>query len=322
MPRSRSFGIWLALCLSTLSLAAHAQTTYTTERVTTTPRVAILGLNDKGEMVGTDFQNNYLWRKNGRQIQLPGLPGVTALQTLAVAINNRSQIIGYTSVPYHGFLLRHKVILDLGDLFPSDINNAGQIVGSSGAMSFLWQAGTIQIYDGPSGSINDFGDVVGGAVLSSDQIMQGGVVTTLEPLPGRGMTLGFDINNHAQVVGWSLPGPPPSIGQAFFWQAGEARLLPKLQPSPQTYARSINDSEVIVGFSEGVGVEATALVWLNGNVYSLTELISPDESLRPYVRLRHAWKVNNRGQILVDGIDVREPDVFAHFLLTPVRGRR
>ena len=78
----------------------------------------------------------------------------------------------------------------------------------------------------------------------------------------------------------ALPGPPPSIGQAFFWQAGEARLLPKLQPSPQTYARSINDSEVIVGFSEGVGVEATALVWLNGNVYSLTELISPDESLR------------------------------------------
>ena len=86
-------------------------------------------------------------------------------------------MIGYSSVPFHGFLLRHKVILDLGDLFPSDINNAGQIVGSSGAMSFLWQAGTIQIYDGPSGSINDFGDVVGGAVLSSDQIMQGGVVT-------------------------------------------------------------------------------------------------------------------------------------------------
>ena len=47
--------------------------------MTTTSRVAILGLNDKGGIVGTDFQNNYLWRKNGRQIQLPGLLGVTAL---------------------------------------------------------------------------------------------------------------------------------------------------------------------------------------------------------------------------------------------------
>ena len=87
--------------------------------------------------------------------------------------------------------------------------------------------------------------------------------------------------------------PAPLYRSGLFLAGGGGEAIAEAGPSPQTYARSINDSEVIVGFSEGVGVEATALVWLNGNVYSLTELISPIESLRPYVRLRHAWKVNN-----------------------------
>jgi hypothetical protein len=84
-----------------------------------------------------------------------------------------------------------------------------------------------------------------------------------------------------------------------------------------TIARSINDSEVIVGFQEGAGTDSRALVWVNGNVYSLTDLIRERDPLKPFAILQFAWKVNNRGQILVSGFDVREPEVYAHFLLTP-----
>jgi len=312
-----------------LSAAAHAQDTYKVQRISTTPDVIIVGLNDKGDMVGFG-DNAYLWRRPDRQITLPTLTGEPGAQAAAVAINDRRQIAGFNLIAgaYRTFILRHRRIRDIGgtgSFFPSDINNAGQIVGdfggAGGGQAFLWTAGMLEIYDGPSGYLNDLDEAVGGAFLGDDRIRQGGVVRTLESAPGRGPTMGLDINNHSQVVGVSLP-LGPGAQQAVFWQAGVATLLPEFEPGRLTVARSINDSEVIAGFQEGEGTGSRALVWTNGNVYSLTDRIRERDPLKSFAILQFAWKVNNRGQILVSGFDTREPEVYAHFLLTPRHGRR
>ena len=329
IQRRPSHPIWFALGLCAFSVAAHAQTAYKVERVSTTPGMIIVGLNDKGDMVGFDGANAYLWRHPDRQVLLPTITGEPVPSAAAVAINDRRQIAGYNLIAgrTRTFILHHKRIRDIGgegSFFPSDINNAGQIVGEFNGIgvvgAFLWTAGTLEIYDGPSGYLNDLGEAVGGAVLGDDRIRQGGVVRTLEAVPGRGPTFGLDINNHSQVVGYSLPGLS-GMQQAVFWQAGQATLLPLLEEGTLTVARSINDSEVIVGFQENLdpSTGATALIWMNGNVYSLTDLISARDPLKPFVRLALAWKVNNRGQILAEGPDSREPTVGAYYLLTPAR---
>lgn len=311
-----------------LSATAQAQDTYRVQRISTTPDVIIAGLNDRGDMVGFG-DNAYLWRRPDRQITLPTLTGGPVQFPAALAINDRRQITGHNFINgrTRSFILHHQRIRDIGgegSFLASDINNAGQIVGEFNGIgvvgAFLWQAGTMEIYDGPSGALNDLGEVVGGAVLADDRIRQGGVVRRLEFAPGRGPTFGLDINNHSQVVGVSLP-LGPGVQDAVFWQAGVATLLPGLEPGRLTVARSINDSEVIVGFEEVPGSPAIALVWINGNVYELDDLIRERDLLKPFIELTVAWKVNNRGQILADGIDTREPGVQAHFLLTPRHGR-
>ncbi len=323
---TRTLGTLLALGLSAIAFAAHAQTTYRVQRIDTPPGALVFDLNNKGDMVGSDGPNAYLWKRPGKPILLPTLTGGPVEQNAAVAINDRREIVGNTQVDGRGrsFFLRHKRIreIDRGAasfIFVADINNAGQVVGDVYApepRAFLWQAGTMQVYDGPSGALNDLGEVVSGAILGSNQILQGGVVSTLQLVPGRGSTFGLDINNHSQVVGWSQPGGGGGVPSAAFWQSGQTTLLPALEAGVSYYAYSINDSEVIVGFSEDVGVEARALVWLNGTVYALRDLVRAED--RPFVNLRLATRVNNRGQILAVGVDLLNPSSSGQFLLTPV----
>ena len=164
-------------------------------------------------------------------------------------------------------------ITDLGGLpggsdysVAQGINNAGQVVGTSGAATgdraFLWQNGVVtNLGDLPGGSdfsaaygINNAGQVVGESAAATGArafLWQNGVMTNLGDLPGGSdLSVASGINNAGQVVGYSFA----ATGQrAFLWQNGVMTDLSTASGVAGTgwslgEATAINDVGQIVGY--------------------------------------------------------------------------
>lgn len=132
---------------------------------------------------------------------------------------------------------------------------------------------------------------------------------------------GHDINDHDVVIVNAL------VSQrfaAYLWHEGEYTALPALQGLEQTVASGINNSSVVVGSSsDASGGSTTATVWYGLQVADLNTLVRANDPLKPYVRLHSALLVNDRGEIVARGIDLRDFDQFDapavnHYLLTPI----
>jgi hypothetical protein len=88
-------------------------------------------------------------------------------------------------------------------------------------------------------------------------------------------------------------------------------------------AQDINERGQIVGWqdifvSPDQAAEIVPLLWQNGNVYDLHDLIDEDDPLRPFARLLICSAINDRGVILANGRDSRRPNVSVQYILTPV----
>ena len=252
------------------------------------------GINNLSQVVGNAYKANgeslaFLWSKSTglTDIGQLGIPYFGDNASRANAINDQGQVVGTSNT--EGFLWTKSTGFTIipgirsGGVFPSDINNAGQVVGSSGNASngstaFLWSEST-----GSPTDLTPFGGPYAGASA---------------------------INDMGQVVGSFNEGR-----QAFIWNknTGITDIGKLSQGNSYVFPNDINNSNQVVGYSQiasGDFGSHHAFLWEDGVITDLNNLVDD----RAGIELSEARAINNRGQIVGYGSLNGESHAF---LLTP-----
>ena len=237
----------------------------------------------------------------------------------ARALNERGQIVGHlgdvpesVTRPLRAFLWQPGAIRRLGPLpgrtasTASDINERGQIVGTSYVIrgdyyhlkvrAFLWQSGRLRDLGALPGdteseavAINDAGQVIG--LSYGDRTESGGGrVRGFVWQNGKMRDLGAleptAISNRGQIVGFTgseLEGTE----QAFVWHAGQTTML---GPFVRWSGIAVNDRGQVAGSRSFADGKIRAAVWQDGQLFDLGTLPGGRES--------SAYAINERGQVV------------------------
>jgi probable HAF family extracellular repeat protein len=269
--------------------------------------------NSDAQQAGEACNHAFLWAR-GQLTFLGTLGGVTDMGnsfSLANAINDRGQIVGASFVKtpdpnnpgkpqVHAFLWARGKMTELGAL-PGQlstysqafaINDRGQVVGESGFRDaeghpFIWSKGVMT-------DIGTQGGPTGCAQAS---------------------------NNEGQVVGFADTTVPDSsnpgryLSHAFVWAGGKAQDLGRYGKDQDSQANSINDRDLIVGFSAN-NAGFRAVLWQGGSIIDLNTRIPAHSGWK----LNGANAINDRGQIVGTGVNPHSRN--DAFLLTPVTTTR
>jgi probable HAF family extracellular repeat protein len=181
-------------------------------------------INDNDEVVGCSLIDEnggeafaFHWQ-NGKMTKLKNLLGITG--TCALSINNKSQIVGYSSLP-----------LDPKDYIPG-LDQAGDI------HPVLWENGEIKDlgklpgsgtkYGGTAYDINNLGQIVGHATIPNPDakvdnylfhafLWQGGIMSDLGTMGGK-ESRATSINDKGEIVGYV--NDDNGLSRAFLWRDG------------------------------------------------------------------------------------------------------
>lgn len=197
--------------------------------------------------------------------------------------------------------------------FPGNsINNAGEIVGASESLPFLYSGGQIINLEtfsdtplppvprsGYAHGINDAGHVVGvrnvgedpefGATIISAFMYDGHTMHDLGTLNENEFSVAHAINNNDQVVGYSGM-------NAFLYSNGTMTDVGKLPGHNNAVAQDINDNGTVVGYGFGsypatsTYLPVTGFVYNGGSISPLNPLSGDTASI--------AYSINEAGQIV------------------------
>lgn len=338
MKRAHRLSLVLgALLLCAASWNAQAQLAYRLQQIDdpSSPNSVIAeGLNNKGEVIGTAYTTGprgFRW-KNGVYTDLQTATGSTATSMQPTGINDRSIIVGNQDVEPGNFMIRDGQLLPLqiapnGGASVIAINNRNQVVGRAQSSVFIWERGRTTYlprlpdsddFVTSAADINDRGVVAGISGSVHDRravIWKEGAVIALDPPEETVNSQAKAINNFDQVVGDATG--QPGVTKAFLWESGVTRELPPPAGAASSIVWSINDWGAVVGestMSQDGAVHAT--LWVSGQAHDLNDLLAANEPLRDQILLVQALFINERGQIVADGVD-RTNGARAAYLLTP-----
>jgi probable HAF family extracellular repeat protein len=261
---------------------------------TTAVANAINGVGDvAGYVTMLPVYRATLWDTTGPINLTPNL--TSSDFSTANGINDAREVVG-TINSSRPFVWRNHVLTILGHLGGGggaafDINNAGQIVGSS-YTTHVTALGLMQH-----------------AVL-----WEGETITDLGLFPGDEESGASAINSLGQIVGTSGRTDPEtyeSTTQAFLYSEGAMTPLPV--PSTESYAGDINDAGIVVGTMRAWGGPSRWHAWIyaDGVATNLNSLIPAGSGLH----LAYGSAINNAGQIA--GVAVDAQARYHAYLLTP-----
>jgi len=126
------------------------------------------------------------------------------------------------------------------------------------------------------------------------------------------------INNKGQIVGGFYTGGLLITEYACMWDENGKLERLDAYPYPYNVAYAINDNEQIVGRNHeremyAYQKESYAILWQNGKAINLDEIL-PENS--PFIHLKSACDINNKGQIVGIGTTIEEET--AIFLMNPI----
>jgi probable HAF family extracellular repeat protein len=185
--------------------------------------------------------------------------------------------------------------------FATGLNDAGQVVGYSGSVAWLWDGNTLTNLDPGQGfsfayGINDAGQVVGYAVLTPGAtsyhatVWNGTTPTDLGTLVAGGYGEGLAINASGQVAGWATI-EPDAYQKATVWNGTTPTDLGALGTANYllSQATAINAAGRVVGWSQNPDTgNQNATVW-NGT--ALTNLGTAAQA-------SIAYGINASGQVV------------------------
>jgi probable HAF family extracellular repeat protein len=353
----RSSAVGLAsLMAAALALPGTAATSYTITDLGTPPNLAgsyvnsynggpminnlrhVAGFaNDYGNPNAFTGDSSFLWTGPGEIEFLPGLPGTT--DTMAFAINDRDQVVGYSGFGYatgSAVLWEDGVVSELegpGGAYIGytavSINNAGTVIGfgttpNFGLISaFVWHDQKIRLLPPlesgdiltQASAVNDKGQIVGAAgpnwwanyfavLWDHEKIINLGTLGGLASFANA-------INNSGQIVGLAQIAGASGDWHAAAWQRGAITDLGNLGSDPFGQATCINNRGQIVGYSSQSDLSTPhPLLWREGSMTELQTLIPTDSG---WV-LQMANGINDRGQIAGWGL---HNGAYRAFVLTP-----
>lgn len=234
-------------------------------------------INDNGQVVGwasTEFGlwKAFFWDKSSGMRVISTSP----YSSWAYAINNNGQVVGHQEIIPSA--VQYAFVWDsatgLHDLLPGagtvsygyGINNAGNVVGQSGAYAHspsacCWIDGKwIGMQANWASDINDSGTIVGN--LASRAYVWGSnldqTLHLLELAQGSTDSNATCINNHGQVVGNQTVNGKQ---RACMWSPSGVELLPLPSGSTCAMATSINEIGQIVGYGDSAVSSDRALIW-------------------------------------------------------------
>ena len=280
-----------------------------------------------GTVYGVESMQPFLFSR-GKLTQL----NVEGQYGTAFNLNDRGQIIGYSSGPINVFLYDDGELTDLraatGQPITSvrAINNRGAIVGntaqSNGPPAFPSYASAFVYADGqfrllptlPGGiysdafDINNRGQIAGQSsvrlpnadIVGRAVIWESGRIRNLGALPGATTSLCVGINDRGQVAGYS-------DSHGFLYTGGQMRSLGNLRGHFHNLPVDINNFGHIVGESSDAHFnERRAFLYADGVIRDLNDLIPR----RSGWFLFEANGINDRGEIVGRGIHRNRPKAF------------
>ena len=154
----------------------------------------------------------------------------------ALAINDLGQVVGTSQISgdgsYHGFIYYNGTITDLGSIYPSDINNLGQVIGYFGTV--IDGSSTVRSFIYNNGELTDLG------TISSDL---------------RAQSWANGINDFGQVVGSANTGYEGSNFHAYLYSNGVMKDIDTIGPyDEESEAYVINNRGVVLGSERDGGI--------------------------------------------------------------------